>query len=154
MQEITLVLGRIACLVQLDAAGSVDQARIVPRGEAVGAEAPRIFERHAEFYLAVTEHVGIGRAPGTVLGEERLEHPRAVLGGEAHAVQGNSEPLGDGTCVLEVLGGGAPDVVRRLVPVAHEEPLYLEALLLEEQRRDRGVDAAGERDDDAGGGGA
>src|SRR5438477_651329 len=49
--------------------------------------------------------------------------------------------------VLIVLGGGAVAVVV-LLPVAHEEALHVVARILQEQRRDRGVDAPGQPDDD------
>ena len=55
---------------------------------------------------------------------------------------------GDGARVLVVLGGGAVGVVL-LLPVAHEETMHVAAVLLQEQGRDRGVDAAGQPDDDA-----
>src|SRR5438309_843302 len=50
--------------------------------------------------------------------------------------------------VLIVLRGGAVAVVV-LLPVAHEEALHVVARILQEQRRDCGVDAPGQPDDDA-----
>ena len=54
---------------------------------------------------------------------------------------------GDTARVLVVLGGGAVAVV--LVPVAHEQALHVVAGIAQQQRRDGGVDAAGQADDDA-----
>src|ERR1700757_222094 len=48
VQEIALVLPGIARLVQLDASRPFDEGRVVPGGEACGAETSRVLKRHAE----------------------------------------------------------------------------------------------------------
>ena len=47
---------------------------------------------------------------------------------------------------------GAVGVVVLFLPVAEEQPLHLPSGLPQQQRRDGGIHAAGEPDDDAGGG--
>ena len=120
----------------------------MPGREMRGAEALRPLERHAELDLAIAQHVGIRRAAGAMLAQELAEHLLAVLPGEARAVQSNAELGRDRARVLIVLRGGAVAVVV-LLPVAHEEALHVVARILQEQRRDCGVDAPGQPDDDA-----
>ena len=117
--------------------------------EVGGAEPARPLECHAELDLAVAEHVGVRGASGAMFAQEMLEHPLPVFAGETGAVQRDGELSGHGARVLEVLGGGAVAVVV-LVPVAEEQSLHVPARLAQQQRGDRGVDAAGEPDEHAG----
>ena len=105
------------------------------------------YRRHsAELDLAVAQHVRIGRAAGAILLQEQTEHALAVLGGEIHPVQHDAQLGGDRARILIVLRGRAVHVV--LVPVAHEQALHVAAGVAEQQRRDGGVDAAGQAHDD------
>ncbi len=151
MQEVALILAAIARLVKLDSARTLDEPRVVARGEVGAAESSHVVQRHAELDLAVAEHVGVWGPSSLVLTEEVLEYPIAILRGEAHSVQGNAEFLGNCARILEVLRGRAV-AVAIVVPVAHEERLGVEALLLQEEGRDGGIDSAGEADNDALGG--
>ena len=153
MQEVALVLAGVDASQQSRAcaAGAVLDARVVAGGDPLGAEPPRVVEAHAELDLAIAEHVGVRRAAGAILLEEVREHALAVFAGEAHLVQRNAQLLADAARVLEVLGGRAVAVLV-FVPVAHEEPLHVVALLLQQQRGDGRVDAAGHADDDGSGG--
>ena len=62
-------------------------------------------------------------------------------------MQRNAELGGRGARILEVLRAGAVVVV--VFPVAHVEPVHVVAGALQQQRGDRGVDAAGHADDDS-----
>src|SRR5690348_8889966 len=111
MEEIALVLRRIARLVQLRARGPAQHARVVSGREASRAEPPRMAQRHAELDLAVAEHVGVGCAASLMLGEEMAEDALAILGREARAVQRNGELARDRAGVLEILRGRAVAVI-------------------------------------------
>src|SRR6185312_4289601 len=130
---------------------SFEDARVMAGGKQLTPEPARVIERHAEFDFAIAQHVGIRGAPGLVLAQEVFEHPRAILCGEADTVQRYAELSGDRAGVLEILSRRAVAIVV-LVPVAHEEPLHIPALFLQEQGGDGGIDPAGEANDDAGGG--
>src|SRR5262249_36470343 len=98
----------------------------------------------------IAEHVGVRRAPRTLLGEEIVEYALPVFGRETYFVQRDGELAGDRARVLIVRGGGAVGIVVVLIPVAHEEPVDVVALLAEQECGDGGVDTAGEANDDAG----
>src|ERR1700730_15085501 len=112
------------------------------------AQAACPLQRYAELDLPVAQHVGIGRATGAVLAQKMPEHPLTILTDEAGAMQRNAEFGRDRARVLEVPGAGAIRVVV-LLPVAHEQALHFPPCILEQQRRDCGVDTPGKPDDDA-----
>src|SRR6202034_2624232 len=56
VQEIALVLGRIARLAERGAIGLRHETRVMAGREALRAEAPRVVERHAELDLPVAQH--------------------------------------------------------------------------------------------------
>src|SRR6185437_14589985 len=149
VEEIALVLGGVRGLEQARSIGGGGEARVVSGREVGGAEPARPLECHAELDLAVAEHVGVRGASGAMFAQEMLEHPLPVFAGETGTVQRDGELSGHGARVLEVLGGGAVAVVV-LVPVAEEQSLRVPARLAQQQRGDRGVDAAGEPDEHAG----
>ncbi len=145
VQEIALVLVAIEPAEQARARRG---SRVVPGRKAIGAEASRVGEPAAELDLAVAEHVGIRRAAGAQLVEEMREHTHAVFGGEVRAVQRDAELGADAPRILEVRGRGAVAGLV-LLPVRHEQRLDLAAGIQQQQRRDRGVHPARERDDRA-----
>src|SRR6185312_6804585 len=147
VEEVALILRRIARLVQLRARGLLEDAGVVSGGEARGAEPARVTQRHAKLDLAIAEHVGVRRAAGAMLRQEVPKDTLAILGRKAHAMQRNRELARDRARVLEILGGSAVAIIV-LFPVAHEEAVHLPALLLEQEGRDGGVHAAGETDND------
>jgi len=149
VQEVALVLGTVDAAHQPPA---ID-ARVVTGCKAFGTQSARVVEADAKLHLAVAEHVGIRRATGCELGQEMIEHTRAILGSEAHLVQGYAELLRDGPGVLEIGGGRAVAVVV-LGPVGHEKRLDTSAGIHEEQGSDRGVHAARHRHDHPGHGSA
>jgi hypothetical protein len=147
MQEVGLILVAIARLIEPRTVLQRHQARIVAGGEQPRAEPLRIVQAQPELDLAIAQHVGIRSTAGTILRQEMSKHLFAVLIGKIHAVQDDAQLGGDAACVLVVLGGGAVSVV--LFPVAHEQALHVVAGIAQQQRRDRGVDAAGQANDDA-----
>ncbi len=148
MQEVALILAGVDAAEQsrLRAAGAVLDASVVAGRDPLGAEPPRIVETHAELDLAIAQHVGIRCAAGAVLLEKIREHALAVLAREAHLVQRNAQLLAHAARILEILGSGAVAVLV-FVPVAHEEPLHVIALLQQQRGSDGRVDAAGHADD-------
>jgi len=150
MQEVRLVLGAVDGLEKLDlAVRGAPQARVVARGDAVGAERQRMVEERAELDLAVAEDVRVRRAPGLVVAQEQREHALAVFGGEVDRLEIDADDVRDRGRVDQVLAGRAVFVGIVLLPVLHEEADDLVALLLQQPRRDRRVDAARHADDDS-----
>ncbi len=145
MQEVALVL-RIVDAAEQPSGGP--DPRVMAGGEACCAEALRIVEPDAELDLAVAEHVRIRRAAGFELRQEMREHAFAILTREARFVQWNSEFLGNASRILEIRRGRAIAVLV-LLPVRHEQGLDVVTGVLQQGRRDRRIDAAGKRNDDA-----
>ncbi len=136
--------------MQFHAVLSGAQSRIVTRGEAFCAETSRVRETYAELDFAIAQYVRVRCAPSCVLGEEVRKYAIAILTREVDAMQRNAEFCRDRARVLKVLRGRAIAVVV-LFPVAHEKTVHVVALSHESQRRDGGIDAAGEANNDAGG---
>src|SRR5688500_545775 len=104
MQKVRLVLVRITRLQEHRARSAGLESRVMTGGESLCPESGRVVEADAELDLPVAQHIGVRRAAGAVLGEEIVEHPRAVRFREAHAMQRDVEFSGGGACVLEILG--------------------------------------------------
>ena len=117
--------------------------------KAVDAERQRMVEERAELDLAVAEDVRVRRAPGLVVAQEQREHALAVFGGEVDRLEIDADDVRDRGRVDQVLAGRAVFVGIVLLPVLHEEADDLVALLLQQPRRDRRVDAARHADDDS-----
>ena len=90
---------------------------------------------------------GLGVRPARYSARKWANTCVAVLIGKVHAMQDDAELGGDRARILVVLRRGAVAVV--LFPVAHEQALHVVAGIAQQQRRDRGIDAAGQADDDA-----
>jgi len=147
VQEIGLILVGVARLHEHRSRRSWREPRIMAGGEAPRAETSRVVETHAELDFPIAQHVGIGCAARAILGVEVVKHARAVLFGKTHPVQRDAELTRGGARVLEVLRARAIVVV--IVPVAHVEPVHVEAGALEQQRRHGGVHSAGHADDNS-----
>jgi hypothetical protein len=141
MQEVALVLAGVAALEQAVAPVRRD-ARVVPGGDPLGAEAHRMVEERLELDLGVAQHVRVGRAARRVLAQELGEHPVLVLGGEVHRLELDADHVRRGGRVDQVLPGRAVLVVVIVLPVLHEQADHLVAGALEQQRGDRRIDAA------------
>src|SRR5258708_67992 len=148
MQEIALVLGRVHALQEHEAAVALLDARVMPGGDALGAQRDGVIEERLELDLGVAQHVGIGRAPGLVFGEEGREDALAVLGGKVHRLDLDADALGDRDRIDEVLPRGAILVVVVVLPVLHEEADHVVAGALQQERGHGRIDASGEADDD------
>ncbi len=149
MEEITLVLFFVDAPQQPP--GRSD-ACVMSGRKALRAEAPRVGEPDAELDLAIAEHVRVRRAARFELRQKMRKYALAVFAREAGLVQRDPEFVGYASRVLEV-GRRRAIAVLVLLPIRHEEGLDRVACIEQERRRDRRVDAAGERDDDAGHGG-
>ena len=147
VQEIRLVLAGIEAAQQ----PAILHPRVVAGGEPVGAEAHRVLITDAELDLAIAGDVGIGRAAGRELVEEVLEDAVPVFCRERHGVQRDAEVVADASRVLQV-GRRRAVTVLVFVPVAHEQRVHVVARALQQHGGDGGIDAAGDREDDAGGG--
>ncbi len=147
IQEVALVLGAVLGLEQLHEAVDLPHLRVVAGGDPFGTQRQRMVEKGLELDLGVAEHVGIGRAPRLVLGQEVREHAFLVLGGEVHRLDLDAEALGDGHGIHEVLPRRAVLVGVVVLPVLHEEADDLEALFLEQPGGHRRVDPARHADD-------
>ena len=91
---------------------------------------------------------GIRRAAGAVFVEEMREHLIPVLGGEIAHVQRDAEPGADRERILAIGVGAAGPAAVVLFPVLHEHAGDRHARALQQQRRDRRIDAARHADDD------
>ena len=149
VQEVALVLGRVGGLQELHALPGPSQPRVVAGRDPVGAERARVIEEGAELDLAVAEHVRVRRAARFVLAQEMREDPFAVLAREVHGLELDADHVGHRRRVDQVDARRAVFVGVVVLPVLHEQADDLEALLLQEPRRDGRVDAARHADDHA-----
>src|SRR5690606_19192799 len=147
VQEIALVLVRVATALEPPATIDLVDARVVAGRDALGAEPARLVEEAAELDLAIAEDVGIRRASGAVLREETRENLLAVLGREVACMERQAERGTDRDGVATV-GVGAAFTGFVLVPVLHEQAGGFASRALQEQRGDRRIDPAGQADDD------
>ncbi|MCY1510468.1 hypothetical protein D9M68_448460 [compost metagenome] len=150
MQEVALVLVRVQALEQFGAAVDVAAAHVMTGGDQVRAERQGIVEEGLELDFAVAEDVRVRGAPGLVFGEEVLEHVVPVFRREVGGVQLDADAVADGLGIGQVHLGGAVLGAVVLVPVLHEQAFHLVALLEEQEGGNRGIDAAGHADYDAG----
>ncbi len=121
VEEIALVLVRVAAAQQAVAAISQVGARVVAGGDPVGTERARVFEERLELDLAVAQHVGIRRAPGAIFGEEVFEDAIPVLAGEVARVERDAELAADAHRIGAVAVGLAFAEAVVLLPVLHEQ---------------------------------
>ena len=148
VQEIALVLARVARPQQPPAAAFAVDAGVVAGGNALGTQLARRVQEVLELDLAVAQHVRVGGAAGGVLGQEVLEHVLPVLAGEIAEMDRDAEPAGHRHRVAAVVLGAA--VAAAVVgPVLHEQAGQRLAGVAQEQGGDRGVDAARQADDGA-----
>src|SRR3546814_6956847 len=119
VQEVALVLARVARAQQAPVPVVPVDPGVVAGGDALGAQVARGVEEVLELDLAVAQYVRVGRASGRVLGQEVGEHAVPVLAGEIAEVERDAEPAADGHGVAAVVLG--PAVAAAVVgPVLHE----------------------------------
>ena len=114
----------------------------------VGPELHGIIEKGPEFNLTVAEDVGVGCSARSVLAEKVLEHIVPIFCREVCCMEGNAQLVCNGLRVGKVLFCGAIFGAVVFLPVLHEQALYIETLLDQYFRGDRGIHAAGHADDD------
>ena len=152
-QEIALVARRIGAAMQLGARLAHHPLHVVAGGQRLGAELARRPQQVAELHRAVAGDAGHRRLAARIGIGKGVHH----LGAEAafiveHVVR-DGEPLGHLAGVGDILAGaagaglpGRDALVVELQGDAH----HVVALLLQERRRDRRIDAARHRDHHAG----
>jgi hypothetical protein len=116
------------------------------RGETLGLG---VGAEHAELHPAVAHHVGIGRLAALVAVEQVVHHEPAVVRHEVDDAKLDPESVADRAGVQDVLlpRAVAEDVVL-VDPVLHVRADDRHARLLEQERGDGAVHAAGHRDED------
>ena len=129
MQEIALVLSGVDPLEQHGFPVERCRPGIVSRGKELAAEALRVIAEYAKLDFPVTEHVGVGCAPGGILLEKVPEYAVPVLAGEIRVVQRNVELLTNSAGILEVRRGVAVAVV--VLPVGHMQCVHVGTGVLE-----------------------
>jgi hypothetical protein len=144
VQEVALVLERVQALEQLEFAAQLAHARVMARGDLLGAQAHGVVQEGLELDLGVAQHVRVGRAVGLVLAQELGEDAVLVLGGEVDVLDLDADDLGHAGGVDEVLARRAELAVVVVFPVLHEDADHLVALLLEQPGADGGVHPAAE----------
>lgn len=138
VQEVALVFLGIDAAQQAPTAAD---ARVMPGREALRAQAPRVRQAEAELDLAVAQHVGIRGAACAQFRKEMCEHAFPVLRRETDAMQRDTKLRTIAARVLEICGGRAI-AVAVVLPVRHEQALDIVTGIQQQQRRDRGIDAA------------
>ena len=164
VQEVALVLVCIESAQQQPASVAVLNLRVMPGRDALRAERARFVEEGLELDLAVAENVGVRRATDTVFVNEMLEHCVPVFACKVARMERNAEPPADRNGIFAVVLCAAPGRSRLpasrdigtslcgtaavVFPVLHEKPGDVDAGLLQQQRRDRRVDATGDAEHD------
>ena len=112
--------------------------------DALGPHGEGVVEESLELDLGVAEHIGVGRAPRAVLGEEGCEDALAVLGGEIDGFEIDADALGGRGGIDQVLARRAMLRIVVVFPVLHEEADHVVAGAPEKERRHRRIHASGE----------
>ena len=116
-------------------------AAIVPRSDILRAHLESLFQKDIEFYLSITQHIGVGSATCAILGKHIINHPATILLREIDKAERDieffSHELGENLIVIP----GAVTLQRtsRIVPVTHKETYHLVTLLFEQICRHRGI---------------
>ena len=126
---------------------------VVPGGDRIAVvEPPGATRQRAELDRAVAVDTRAGRLPRLIRVKEWLQHASPELTLEVEDVEGDAELAGDAPGVLRGVQRAAAllelavavgDVVQ-----AHPDADGLDALVVEQRRRDRRIDAAGHRHQD------
>ncbi len=154
VQKVGLVLGRVAPLPEDGpAAGRVAAgARVVAGRDGLAAHRARAVPERRELDLRVARRARDGCLTRQVRADERAHHVAPELLLEVQDVVADPERPRDPPGVAEIIErAAAPGAagLGRVVPELHGEADDLVALLLEEERGDRGVDASGHGHGDA-----
>ena len=106
-QEVALVARRIGGAVQLGSVRSGHAPDVMAGGQAVGAEIAGKGEQVGELHRLVARNAGDGSPAPRIFVGEALDDAVAEAGLVIEDVMGDSEPLGDGSRVVDVASGAA-----------------------------------------------
>jgi len=153
-EEVGLVLPRVRSLAEHGTAGGLVRAPpdVVACGDRVAAHPARAVPESRELHLRVAGRAGDGRVPGEVRAHERPHHALGELLLEIENVVGYVERPGHAPRIGKVVGGAAAAGSARfprMVPELHGEAEDFVPLPLQQERRDRRVDAPRHGDGDA-----
>ena len=152
-QEIALVARRIGAAMQLGPGLAPQPLHIVAGRQRLGAELARRPEQVAELDRAVAGDARHRRLAARVGIGERLHHLGAKAAFVVEHVVRDGEPVGDLAGIGNILAGAAGAGLARgdaLVVELQGDAHDVVALLLQERRRDRRIDAARHGDHHAG----
>jgi hypothetical protein len=154
-EHVALILALVHALEQMHLAViAAAQARVVARGQVVGAQPPRIVEQIVEADVTVALQAGVGRHAAAVAVDEKIHH--VTLEGllDVDQVKGNAQFLGHPPRVVDALQAaalvGRAFALPRLRPEAHHHADAVVALLHQQRRRHGRIDPAAHGDDDGG----
>ena len=141
VQHVGLVLGRVGTAAQTPLAVAPDDSGVVAGGDGVEAQLVGPAQEAVELEVAVALDARVGRAPGGVGGDVRVDHVAVEVVGEVEDVVGDAELLGHPAGVLDV-GHRAAARVAHAAPQLHGGADHVVALLEEQGGRHRRVDPA------------
>ena len=129
-------------------------ARVVAGREVVGVHRQGAVEEGAELDVLIAGQAGVGRAAALVLRDEVVDDLAAELLLEVHRVVRDSQHVGRGAGVIDVLDAAAALLVAAgagigIGPQTHRDANDVVALAHQQARRDGGIDAATHRHDHA-----
>ena len=107
-------------------------AGIMAGGDGFRALCQCIIQKTFEFDFGVAQHIGIGRAAGTVFLQKISKYFVFVLGGKIHNVYVYTDDVGNGHCIQRILLDAAITVVVVVFPVLHKDAAHLCALAAEQ----------------------
>ena len=118
MQEVTLVLHRVARAMELETPSSFDDARVVTGCNTRSSELIGQTQELGDFHAAIAAHAGArGRPPRDSPVNERIDHRLAKELAPIERVVRKSELVGDATRVVHVFGRAAAAANRPVVRV-------------------------------------
>jgi len=150
VKKITLVLAVVVGLEQLEQPILFAHLGVMARGNFLRTQTDGVVEEGFELDFRVAQDIRVGRAPGFVFAQEVAEYALLVFLGEIHRLDRNADGVGDRHRVDQVLARRAIFAVVIVLPILHEQADDLIALLLQQQRSDSRVNAAGHADNDTG----
>ena len=152
-QEIALVACGVGPPMQLRPLGRLDAPDIVAGGQGLGAEVAGDAQELLELDLLVAANARDRRLAGEVGVGEVVDHRRLEPPLEVEDVVGDADAVGDPAGIVDVLAGAAASRPARGLAMVIELQGNADdvvALLFQQRRGDRAVDAARHGDDDAG----
>ncbi|GJM84223.1 hypothetical protein HMSSN139_67190 [Paenibacillus sp. HMSSN-139] len=150
VEEIGLILVIVDAPQQLVRPVLFHDACIMPCRNVIRAEIQRFVQKFAELDFPVAHDVRVWRPAPLIFFEEIGKYFIVILLLEVHGVVGDIDLFADAANVFGVRFGRAVAEFVGIVPVFHEYADDVVALLLQQERGHRGIDAAGHADDDAG----